>query len=160
MILGMPTTPQAVYSPATDRSLGDAGAVLRKSIASAMATRDFEDRGSEIYRRVSGALHKASGEEGTFTSPEAVGRALEILALLPQTVPLPQVVVESDNEIGLDWDEGPRRVVSLTVRDNPMVGFAAFFGAEPLYGRMPFVGEVPETLRFLLARLFSGRTSR
>jgi hypothetical protein len=73
---------------------------------------------------------------------------------------LPQVVVESENEIGLDWDEGKHRVVSLTVRNTPMVGFAAYFGAEPLYGRTPFVGEVPETLSYLLARLFPKRTSR
>ena len=160
MILGVPTSPPAVYSAATDRSLGEAGVALRESMVKALASRDIDDRGDEIYRRVSAALHRASREDGTFTSPEAVGRALDILALLPPSIPLPQVVVESENDIGLDWDEGSRRVVSLTVRENPMVGFAAFFGEEPLYGRMPFVGEIPETLRFLLARLFPQRTGR
>ena len=155
-----PMTPPAIYSPVTDRSVGDAGVALRKSIESALAIRDPHDRGPEIYRRVSAALHKASDEEGTFTSPEAFGRTLEILTLLPRNIPLPQVVVESENEIGLDWDEGKHRVVSLTVRSTPMVGFAAFFGAEPLYGRMPFIGEVPETLSYLLARLFPQRTGR
>jgi hypothetical protein len=121
---------------------------LRESINSALATPDFEDRGAEIYRRVDAALKVAS------TSPEALSRTLDLLNLLPPSVPLPDVVVESDSEIGLDWDEGVRRVVSLTVRDNPMVGFAAFFGAEPLYGRTPFAGAIPPTIRFLLRRLY------
>ena len=155
MSLGVPASPAPVYSRATDRSQGEAGIAIGRSISVALLTRDdLEDRGAEIYNRVSAALHKASSDEGTLTSPAAIGRVLDILALLPERIPLPQVVVESEREIGLDWDEDNRRVVSLTVRDTPMVGFSAFFGAEPLYGRMQFVGEVPETLRFLLSRLF------
>ena len=155
MILAVPLAPQVVCARATDSSQGEVGIALRESIVKALAKTDFEDRGAEIYERVSAALHRASAQDGTFTSPEAVGRALDLLNLLPPTIPLPDVVVESDTEIGLDWDEGSRRVVSLTVRDNPMVGFSAFFGAEPLYGRTPFAGEVPETIWFLLRRLYS-----
>ena len=148
----MPASQQGVYSPATDRALGDTGVALRKSIVQAFAGRDSDDRTAEIYQRVSAALHKASTEHA-FTSPEAFGRTLEILNLLPRSIPLPDVVVESESGIGLDWDEGRHRVVSLTVGDTPMVGFAALFGAEPLYGKMPFTGQIPETLRFLLRRL-------
>ena len=155
MILAVQPAPQVVCAHATDSSQSEVGIALRESIGKALAKTDFEDRGAEIFRRVSAALHRASAQDDTYSSPEAVGRVLDLLNLLPRTVPLPEVVVESDTEIGLDWDEGSRRVVSLTVRDNPMVGFAAFFGAEPVYGRTPFVGEVPETIRFLLHRLYS-----
>lgn len=157
MILAVPQPPQAVCARATERSQGEVGIALSESIGKALAKTDFEDRGAEIYKRVSAALHRASSQDGTFTSPEAVGRTLDLLNLLPPTMPLPDVVVESNTEIGLDWDEGSRRVVSLTVRDNPMIGFAAFFGAEPLYGRTPFAGEVPQTIRFLLRRLYNQR---
>ncbi len=156
MMLAVSPAPQTVCARATDGSQGEVGIKLRESIAEALDSRTFEDRGAEIFTRVSAALHRASAEDGTFTSPEAFGRVLEFLNLLPPTVPIPEVVVESETEIGLDWDEGSRRVVSLTVRDNPMVGFAAFLGAEPLYGRTPFTGEIPETLRFLLRRLYPG----
>lgn len=157
MILGASDSPAAVYSRAADRAMGATGIALGRSIVSALSMPDFEDRGAEIYRRVSEALHRASQDDATLTSPEAVGRALEILALLPKQIPLPEVVVESEGEIGFDWDEGSRRVVSLTVRDTPVVGFAALLGEEPVYGRMRFGGEIPETLRFLLARLYTGR---
>ena len=159
MIASMTTAPAGVYSPATDRALGDTGIALRESIVRALAGSNSDDRSTEIYRRVSAALQMAAKEQ-SFTSPEAVGRTFEILNVLPRSIPLPEVVVESEDAIGLDWDEGPHRVVSLTVDDTPMVGFAAFFGAEPLYGKMPFTGEIPETLRFLLQRLHFQPSSR
>lgn len=143
-----------LYASAPDRALGEAGEVLRESIAIAMSP--SLDRGDEIYARVSSALRRAEQQDGVLIRPEAFGRTLELLSVLPQEIPLPEVVVESESEVGLDWDEGAGRVVSLTVRDTPMVGFAALLGAEPLHGRVSFAGEIPETLRFLLGRLFRG----
>jgi hypothetical protein len=154
MILASASVSPPACIRATDRTQGDVGGALCASIAKASMSREFEARRTEVYRRVSAALHQASSSDGTFASPEAIGRTIELLNLLPSTVPLPDVVVESDSEIGLDWDEGARRVVSLTVRDNPMVGFSALLGAEPLYGRTPFAGEVPRTIQFLLRRLY------
>src|ERR1700674_2717255 len=98
MILAVPLAPQVACARATDSSQGEVGIALRESIVKALAKTDFEDRGAEIYNRVSAALHRASARDGTFTSPEAVGRALDLLNLLPPTVPLPEVVVESDTE--------------------------------------------------------------
>lgn len=154
MILAPTSSSPAACIRTTDRTQGDVGGALRASIARAMVSRDIEDRRTEVYRRVSAALHRAASGDGTFASPESIGRTIDLLNLLPSTVPLPDVVVESESEIGLDWDEGVRRVVSLTVRDNPMVGFSALLGAEPLYGHTPFAGEVPRTIQFLLRRLY------
>ena len=154
MILALPPTPSAVCAQATGQSRGDVGMALSKLIDFALARPDFEDRGAEIYRRVDAALGVAAA------SPEALSRTLDLLNLLPPSVPLPDVVVESDSEIGLDWDEGVRRVVSLTVRNNQMVGYAALFGAEPMYGRTPFAGAIPQTIGFLLARLYPRRHNR
>jgi len=154
------STPQALVFHQTDRAQGPEGIALRQSLEGAIATRDLEDRGQNILQRVLAALHRASDEHGVQTSPEATSRVLGLLAELPHSVPLPDVVVESESELGLDWDEGSRRVVSLTVRDNPMVGYSALLGAEPLYGRVPFLGEVPETIRFLLGRLYAQRLGR
>lgn len=155
-----PPAAQAVVFHLADRAQGPEGIALRQCLERAFATPDLEDRGQDILQRLSAALHRASDEHGVQTSPEALGRALDLLAALPPSVPLPNVVVESESELGLDWDEGSRRVISLTVRDNPMVGYSALIGAEPLYGRVPFVGEVPETIRFLLGRLYAQRLAR
>jgi len=73
--------------------------------------------------------------------------------LLPY-VPPPEIVVESESEIGLDWHEGHRRVLTLTVDGTPYLGFAALSGDEPLHGRAPFAGTLPETLAYLFRRLY------
>src|SRR4026208_686109 len=117
----------AVYSPTTeDRSLSVAGSTLRRSLEAAKAP-PIDDRGDELYLRVAAALEKAHQQENLLIRPDTFGRALDSLYRLPREIPLPDVVVESENEIGLDWDEGRDRVLSLTIRDTPAVGFAALF---------------------------------
>lgn len=152
----LPTTTTALYSRASDRSRGDAGELLRNAIENAVRP-PSPDRGEETCIRLTQALEKARQREGIFTSADTFSRMLDLLALLPRDIPLPEIVVESENEIGLDWDEGPGRVLSLTVRDTPMLGFAALLGVEPLHGRLRFAEEFPETLRFLLGRLYPSR---
>jgi hypothetical protein len=157
--LASPTTPQAIFAQATDRAQGKHAKALRISVANALPA-ESRDRGAEIFRRVSSALHQASAENGLFTSPEAVVRVFELMSELPARIPLPQVVVESDTEMGLDWDEGNQKVLSLTVRNTPLVGYSALLGAEPLYGRAPFAGEIPQTIWFLLRRLYPEHRSQ
>jgi hypothetical protein len=138
--------------PADDRALGETGRLMRSQVLQAMARPD--DRGMEISTRLLTALTGAREEDGTLINPETFRRALELLNILPPDLPLPEVVVENGDEIGLDWDEGSRRSLTLTVRNTSLVGFSAVFGVEPMYGRVTFAGEVPETLSFLLARLY------
>ena len=138
---------------ADDRSLGGEGVALRESIAAVLA-RPVEERGDQIYQRVAEALEKAERHDGVLIVPETFGRALEVLEMLPREIPLPDVVVESETEIGLDWDEGARRVLSLTVRDTPIVGYSGLFGAEPVHGRVVFADEIPTTLRFFLGKIY------
>jgi hypothetical protein len=72
---------------------------------------------------------------------------------LPGDVRLPDVVVESDGEIGLDWDIGQRSVLSVIVGEGSMLRYAALIGPEPLHGRVPFAGVLPATLSFILRRI-------
>ena len=80
-------------------------------------------------------------------------KTLDFMMSLPEELPLPIVVVESGDEIGLDWDEDPQRVVSLTVDNSDRIGFSALFGREPLYGTVECIAGLPQTLRYVLARL-------
>jgi hypothetical protein len=160
MILATPP-PTITYSCRfDDRSLGPLADALRRDLELLSGSRLAERRSDDIYARVSAALHNANRKDGTLTSPEAFSLTLELLNALPHDIPLPTVVVEADGNIGLDWDEGARQVVSLTVRDTPMVGFSALLGAEPLHGRTPFAGEIPQTVRYLLQRLYRQRPNR
>ena len=87
-------------------------------------------------------------------SGRVLNRTADFLTTLPAELPLPVVVVESEDEIGLDWDEGAARIVSLTIDDSDRIGFAALFGREPLYGKAESSDGLPETVRYLLGRLY------
>ena len=142
-----------IWRSYSDRSLGQEAGRLRQSIDAATSTSTL-DRGVEIFDRVVAALEDARQNSGTLLDPNTFESTLHFLNLLPREVPLPNVVVESESEIGLDWDEGNRNVVSVTIDNSTMMGFAALFGREPLYGRLDLVEGLPDTLRFLLVRLY------
>ena len=131
-----------------DRSLGPEAKDLREWRDGATA-RASSDREGEIVARL---LVAAAAERVSFGS---FNRTLEFMLALPSELPLPIVVVESEDEIGLDWDEDPQRVVSLTIDDSDRIGFSALFGREPIYGRVECIDDgLPETLREVLARLY------
>ena len=93
-------------------------------------------------------------------SASARSKAMDLLTSLPAELPPPVVVVESEGEIGLDWDDGAESVVGLTIDDSDRIGFAALFGREPRYGRPEFSDGLPETVRYLLARLYPSARPR
>ena len=153
MNVAMAGCPTALYARAHDRAVSASGDELRTSLELALAPPD-RPRTRLILERITAAMRKGTMVDGVFLNVEPFGRMCDLLAVLPVDVPDPEIVVESEREIGLDWHEGHRRVLALTVDDTPYVGFAALFGHEPLHGRMPFAGALPETLAYLFERLY------
>jgi hypothetical protein len=153
-----------VYSEFDDRSVGAEGSALRHWLDEARnpdeARDPIDQRGEEIYSLLKAALRKADDEDGTLISLETFRRAIDFITLLPPDIPVPEIVVENDSELGLDWDEGAGRVLSLTIRETQFVGFAAMFGLEPMYGRVAVVSGIPEILTLLLRRLYPNTIRR
>lgn len=117
------------------------------------ATSSVITKGPEsVMNELLDAIAKAA-EDGIPVTPEAYERAFCLLSALPPKFPRPQIVVESDGEIGLDWDHGPRRFLSVSVGDSAMLGYAALVGPEPTHGRVAFAGAFPPQLTFLLRRI-------
>ncbi len=142
-----------VYSPLQDRAVSDAGTALRESLESAIDSPPSE-RLADMVNAIGAALRHGYETEAVLVDIDAYGRMIEFLSVLPSSVPLPGIVVESATQIGLDWDQGARRTLSVTVTETPYLGYAALLGHEPLYGRVPFAGQVPETVEHLLRRIF------
>jgi hypothetical protein len=144
--------PAALYCTAQDHAVSAAGDELRESLREALEPP--RTRAAEMFERIARALRKGRDSEGILVNVEPFGRVAAFLAMLPLEVPLPKVVVESENQIGLDWDEGVRRVLTVTINNTAYVGFAALIGHEPLHGRAPFGEQIPETVAYLLSRLY------
>jgi hypothetical protein len=84
--------------------------------------------------------------------------AVAFIAVLPSGISPPEIVVEQDGEIGFDWQESRRKVLSFNIGPSGMVGYAALIGSEPIYGKAPFGGSLPETVAHLLRRVLSTDT--
>jgi hypothetical protein len=102
-----------------------------------------------LLDRISSALRKGTTEEGVFVKIEPFRRTCELLAVLPSDVPPPEIVVESE-----------RSVLTVTVDDTSNLGFAALFGRDPLHGKIDFAGTLPETLAYLIKRVFTDHRHR
>jgi len=95
----------------------------------------------------------ASGE----ASIGAISEAARFLELLPVAVPDPEIIVEEDGEIGLDWREGDK-ALSLSLGRFGQIGYSALFGAESAYGRAPFTRrDIPSRIASLLSGLVEQR---
>lgn len=136
-----------------DRALGTEAGDLRELLDEAAAPAS-DDRSSEIVSLLFQALAQAVDRDGTTVSFSVFNKTLDFMLSLPAELPLPIVVIESEDEFGLDWDEDPHRVVSLTVDNSDRIGFSALFGREPLYGTVECIAGLPQTLRYVLARLY------
>ena len=132
-----------------DRSLGTEAKDLREWPDEATARASGDRDGEIVYRLLGATVQAEAVSYGSFN------KTLEFMRSLPSELPLPIVVVESEDEIGLDWDEDPQRVVSLTIDSSDRIGISALFGREPIYGQVEYIDDgLPETLRDVLARLY------
>ena len=154
-VMAVPCAPPALYRP-DDRSAGLEASALRRLLAQMIAPSPGRDRRLEAGDRLISALQRAD-IDGVRVLAGVVARTAALLDALPFEIPLPRVLVESEHEIGLDWDEDDRRVVSVTVDDSPLIGYASLIGWEPLHGRLdPSTAPsgVPSTLLAALRRLY------
>ena len=146
------TLPLPAYLP-EDRSLGTEAEDLRDLLREAVVPTGAE-RASKTLSRLLDALKHAKDSHGTDVSFGVFYKTLQFMISLPAELPLPIVVVESEEEIGLDWDEDPQRILSLTIDNSDRIGYSALFGREPIYGRVEYIHGLPETLQYVSARLY------
>ena len=149
--------PGILFSP-FDGAVSREAVELRQELDEAITSRGSFTAGryEEIESRLVHALQHAT-DEGIYAMRDSLCRALAVMRSLPVHIPLPDVIVESDGEIGLDWDFGRRHVLSISVGEGPMLRFAALVNSEPVHGRVPFAGVLPGTISFFLNRLVASR---
>jgi|SRR5688572_27082912 len=140
------------YSAVQDRAVGADGTELRASIEAAVNLQ-HSSRTMELLQKIGSALRKGNEKDGVMLAADTFGRMIEFLSVLPPSIPLPNLVVESESEIGLDWEVSVRQVLTVTIGRTAYISYAALLGFEPVYGRVPFAGQIPETVTFLLQRL-------
>ena len=106
-----------------DHSLGSEGERLRDLLQDAAAPTSH-DRTSAIAVLLE-AVRQAEVSGGTAVSVSVFNKTMDFLTSLSAELPVPIVVVQSEEEIGLDWKEDDERTVSLTIDNTDRIGFTA-----------------------------------
>lgn len=151
--------PSTTYVPSLDGGMSGAAALIRTELlgdvegsSSSWTARRMERANEDVQ-----AAMETARRRGILIPSTAAEVACSILWALPSYVPLPDVHVEDDGYLALDWDEAADRVLSVSTNGAALVGFAGLYGREELYGRARVVrGAIPELVLQPLQRLYAG----
>lgn len=83
------------------------------------------------------------GEGAAAMSPGTVRYAAAFLAALPTQVPVPDIMTDRDGEAYLEWDRGPRAVMTVTIGPDGSLSYACLVGHTGFHGREMFKDRVP-----------------
>jgi hypothetical protein len=85
----------------------------------------------------------------------AIHVAESFIKALPTTLPSPEFSVDPDGEISLDWIRGRNQIMSISIRGDGVLSYAARFGVAKQNGSEIFIGELPAIILNCLRRLHS-----
>jgi hypothetical protein len=87
------------------------------------------------------------------SSPLALSAATRFVTALPPSIPDPDVSIDSDGDVSLEWYMGPRAVFSVAIDSTGKVHYAGLFGENKSHGAEKFADQIPEPVALNLARL-------
>ncbi len=166
IVATLPTTGFAI-TPEVDRALSEEGQVLRKLIDEAAEFSESMTVG-EPKRTAQEALDVAyeaaqvkgwDGGGSAKVEPSTYGYAKQFLRLLPSTIPVPDITVDTDGEILFEWDLGRRRIFSVSIGRDGTLTYAALFGYTKTYGTEHPREALPSVISDCLARLIASSGS-
>lgn len=76
-----------------------------------------------------------------------------LLRALPFGSCKPSIGAEPDGDITLEWGKTAHRRLSVSVSPDGLLHYAALLGAEKTCGSVPFIDEVPDTIRNLIRKV-------
>jgi hypothetical protein len=85
----------------------------------------------------------------------AVDHALRFLRYVPAGLPDPDVSIDPDGEVSLEWYRAPRKTFSVSIGRDGRLSYAGLFGGSTLHGTEAyFADELPGEIRSGLRRVF------
>jgi hypothetical protein len=93
------------------------------------------------------------GEGSTAIAPATLQLAKAFVESLPRKYQTPEIAPEPDGHVNLEWYNGKRRLLSVSVDPDGRLHWAALIGSEDPRGSCFFFGEAPKTLLHLLRRV-------
>lgn len=115
---------------------------------------------AQLIDRIAEAARSASvpdwdGEGAAPVEASTVEYACLLAGSLPTWVPTPDVSPDRDGDLTLEWDLGPRRVFSVSVRRDGVLHYAGLFGTGKAHGSDVLVSGAPAAVVQNVTRLFA-----
>jgi hypothetical protein len=84
---------------------------------------------------------------------EAYLKAEKFIQALPTSFPVPEVAVDPDGEISLEWYRGSGRVFSVSIGPGDDLSYAGLFGPNKVHGTETFNAAIPKVVLENIRRL-------
>lgn len=114
---------------------------LRRATDDAQTMSGRESLFDRRLRAVLGELIVDDDQHAVSTA--AVHSAMRLIRSLPNDVPIPEVAVDPDGEISLNWMPARARVFSISVGDSDRMAYALLDGSDRAHGVFRFAGTIP-----------------
>ena len=150
--------------PLFDRSYSFTGRALRSEVTASRATGTPSIAAAERGRAAINALRSAlsdtqengwDGYRAKPADPTAFVYAIQFLGYLPSMTQLPDIAVDPDGDISLEWDGGPRRIFSVRVSRDGTLYYSGLFGYATLHGSEQLGEGVPSPISEGISRVLS-----
>jgi len=92
---------------------------------------------------------------GSATSFEAYVKAEKFIKTLPANIPAPEIAIDPDGEVSLEWFRGPRQVFSVSIGPSDKLTYAGIFGASNTHGEETLNFQIPKVVLQNLRRLLA-----
>jgi hypothetical protein len=118
-------------------------------------------RKCELLTALQSALSEADepgwdGYKAKRADPYAFIYALGLLDMLPLITPLPEITVDTDGDIALEWNRGARRLFSVRVSRDGTIYYAGLVDYDTFHGSQQLREGIPRAISEGIGRVIRG----
>jgi|SRR6267143_2851554 len=81
--------------------------------------------------------------------------ACHFLRTMPLGMPAPDVGVEADGDVTLEWHRSAYRTISVSVSPDADLHYSALIGPDKHYGTVAFLGDIPKVILDLIRTIYT-----
>lgn len=85
--------------------------------------------------------------------PEALLYAWDFIRFLPTSTPLPELAIDVDGDVAIEWDYARRRILSVRVGRDGLLNYAGMEGYATFYGTEVFQESIPSSILAAIERV-------
>ncbi len=157
---------QTLYSPVgTDPAISEEAQHL-KTVSNCAV--DFTNSASiglprvQLQAALEQAYVKASEDDwdgygAVAADPDAIRHAFGWLLQLPTSTPMPSVSIDVDGHVAIEWDNGPRQIISIRLAGDGTIYYGGLLGYSTFYGAEVPADVIPEPVARAIDRILNSR---